>query len=357
MDYIEFEKYVCDFFQHKDWKFISDTNHSYLEKNYNPQIMFGSKKYLLTDIELYNKLKSIFSTKDLELAEATSLKNKYRDTDFIVAGLQKINEYLYDNKGIKSENYHLFQPVIRLKNLEMCGNEEGYISSFINLCTIDIDTNIDEYLFRIDQWISILSALSLHSSGLRMIFKTQTTKYNGIGIEFNYKGIDLGQANLYKLEKDSKTFFVTDIGFGYERILWILNNLTNFYVPLFPKYEVLRGNHVQNDRIRTSTLMVMSGVLPTVSGSGVKCRNLLKNTITYNDIPNLDAVIEYYYQYYMKFLIPEVTYDDTLSIISEEISNLKKQKLCLENNIKYQKENSMEEVCSKIILSKTRRKK
>lgn len=82
--------------------------------------------------------------------------------------------------------------------------EDGYFTSFVNVCEISTNTDYADYIQDVENWIDILSGCSLHSSGLQLILKPSTTAYNGVGLEFNYKGLELGQANLYSFNINSQ---------------------------------------------------------------------------------------------------------------------------------------------------------
>ena len=118
---------------------------------------------------------------------------------------------MLNKKELEKKSLWLLQPVIRLNNLPLCGCEDGYLSSFINICTIDVETDIYEYISRLEQWISILSYLSLHISGLKLVLKNKTTVFDGVGVEFQYKGIDLGQANIYEINSEKNMFLILDL--------------------------------------------------------------------------------------------------------------------------------------------------
>lgn len=226
------------------------------------------------------------------------------------------------------------------------------MSSFINICTIDVETDIYEYISRLEQWISILSYLSLHISGLKLVLKNKTTVFDGVGVEFQYKGIDLGQANIYEINSENHKKYVSDFGFGYERLLWILNGNKNFYVPIFPNYEVIKKNFQYNDRLRTFTLLVLSGIIPAANGINGKVRKIINSCFEMcnNYDCNMLFAIEYYYNYYKKFIVPKYDLNTVIKIFLEEYNNYIKRFLCVSNCINNYSNKSLDEVCKKLIL-------
>lgn len=58
------------------------------------------------------------------------------------------------------------------------------------------------------------------------------------------------------------------------------------------------------DRIRTLTLMAMSGIKGGSSGKSKHMRNLVKETFDINIVPNIDEQIQRYYEFYSRFIHP-----------------------------------------------------
>lgn len=182
--------------------------------------------------------------------------------------------------------------------------------------------------------------------------KEKTTAFNGVGIEFQYKDIDLGQANIYGVDNGICKKYISDFGFGYERLLWILNGSKNFYVPIFPNYEIINKNFQYNDRLRTFTLLVLSGINPSANGVNGKVRKIINSCFEMRD--NCDCnmlfAIEYYYNYYKKFIIPKYDLNTVIRIFLDEYNNYIKKTFCISNGINNNK--PLEEVCKKLILTK-----
>ena len=191
MNYEEFKHIVIYYMSKKGWTTsvaVDGSNRLALEKNYNAS--FNSKckdKYLINDKEYLGKLIEGLKKLDVPHKNFNSINNEYSDTDFIIAGLQTINPFVNGEKEDDINKWYSFQPVVRLIDKDKCGEEEGYFSSFINICEISTKTDLLEYLEDIDKWIDILSKCTLHVSGLQLILKSSTTAYNGVGIEYKYK--------------------------------------------------------------------------------------------------------------------------------------------------------------------------
>lgn len=352
MDFVLFQKEIEKHFLSKGWDKNIVHNNIYYSKNYNNYVINTKNKYLFDDALLFQKLNDVFNSYEIHYRCCDSLLNNDGNTDFLIAGLQLVESYLLNKKELEKKSLWLLQPVIRLNNLSLCGSEDGYLSSFINICTIDVETDIYEYISRLEQWISILSYLSLHVSGLKLVLKDKTTAFDGVGVEFQYKGIDLGQANIYEINSDNHKKYVSDFGFGYERLLWILNGSKNFYAPIFPNYEVINNNFQYNDRLRTFTLLVLSGIIPAANGINGKVRKIINSCFEMcnNCDCNMLFAIEYYYNYYKKFIVPKYDLNTVIKIFLEEYNNYIKRFLCVSNGINNYSNKSLDEVCKKLIL-------
>lgn len=364
MNYNEFAQVMIDYMQKKGWTLsiaVDGSARLALEKNYNPNFNVKPKdKFLTNDDEFYIRLKSRLDKFDIPYRNFNSIDNPYTDTDFIIAGLQTVNPIIYGDLDVKTDKWLSFQPVIRLVEKDLCGVEEGYFTSFINICEISTNTNYVDYIQDVENWIDLLSSCSLHSSGLQLILKPSTTAYNGVGLEFNYKGLELGQANLYYFDINNKKVMISDFGFGYERILWAINGGENFFAPFVSKYDYLFGDMKEVDRIRTITLMVMSGIKGGSSGKSKHMRNLVKEGFGIAAIPNIDKQIQLYYEYYSRFITSSIELNDVNDIINNEIDLNRKKKILKQlgiSNYSSLIDTDIEDVCNKIFLNEIHRKK
>lgn len=364
MDYKEFEQIIVYYMSQKGWTLsiaVDGSERLALEKNYNPN--FNSKpkdKFLINDDVFYNRLKNGLDKLNIAYRNFNSIDNPYADTDFIIAGLQTINPVIYDNSEIQIDKWLSFQPVIRLTEKDKCGVEDGYFTSFVNVCEISTNTDYADYIQDVENWIDILSGCSLHSSGLQLILKPSTTAYNGVGLEFNYKGLELGQANLYSFNINSQNVMMSDFGFGYERILWAINGGENFFAPFVSKFDYLFGDLKEVDRIRTITLMAMSGIKGGSSGKSKHMRNLVKETFDINIVPNIDEQIQRYYEFYLRFIYSSIELNDVNDIINNEIDLNRKKKMLKQagiSNYSALVDEDVEVVCNKIFLDRIHKEK
>lgn len=357
MDFENFKEIIVYYFEKRGWSFRKyDDKNCYLEKNYSPIEQNKIKRdFLINDEKFYSILSTEISNFGIPYYVCNSLDNKNNDTNFIVAGFQTINDFLSKSTKNYKCKWCSFQPVIRLKDKDICGLKEGYFTSFINVCEISIDTTFLEYIEDLDNWISVLSKCSLHTSGLQIKLKNRTNINNGVGVKFIYKGIELGDANLYLYEFEGVKMMVSDIGFGYERILWAINNGKNFYAPFVFKYDYLIGDLREIDRIKTVTLMVMSSIVPRSNGKGKYVRSLISELNIYTNYEKMDKYVEKYYNFYSRFIVPSLCLNEVKKIIEKEINyNIKKNilnKHCIKNYSTLL-DDDVEKLCENVFIKK-----
>ena len=329
--YEEFHMCVSDFLRKKGWNETKENEEIVFSKGYSSYISSKRKiDFLLDDKKFYMLLSSAFQKIGLKREVLNSMKNEKKDTDFIIAALQIANSYFSEKNY--NVSFYSFQPVTRFNRLDKSGTEDGFLSSFVNIATVDIGTSIDNYLQRLDDWLSIFSMLSLHTSGFKLKLKpvAENRIYNnaefnnGMKIKFCYKGLDIGVANLFDVNVQQQNLLVSDFGSSYERLLWSVNGMEHFYAPLIPHVEFFLEDKKKNDRIRTATLMVMTGVLPSAKGSGVKIRSIIREVTDLRDELNILRMVDHYYQYYSKFIQPSLSLEQTKNIICTEVEYNKK---------------------------------
>ena len=151
---------------------------------------------------------------------------------------------------------------------------------------------------------------------------------------------------------------IADFGFGYERILWAINGGKNFYAPFVSKYDYLFGDLQEVDRIKTITLMVMSGIKPSSSGKGKHIRSLMKDIKNIEEVTNIDDQITEYYNFYGQFIEPTIELENVRKIIKEEVDfNIKKKLLSRIHISSYSSliNKSIEEICQKVFLEDLRK--
>ena len=339
-----FTSKVVDYFKKKGWQETVTDDFCYLTKNYSPEnILCRNKFCVVEDKWVYEKITDFFSEHNFQSFFPRSLINKNKDTDFIIAGLQLVNNYLSFNSYKKNSLFTL-HPVIR-SNIQEEDVLNRKLSSFVNLALIDVNTSIEEYLQHTDLFISLLSRLSLHSSELKIVIKPvkdsvrQFNKLlykNGMKLQFVLSDVVVGVANLYQVECQ-ENILVSDFGFGYENLLWCLNGKNNFFLPIYPKYEILFGDPFVNNQIRTIVLLVMSGVLPSSSGIGSKIRKLFNGIKNLKDNYDYTEIINYSYNYYSKFIQSTFSLEFVKNIVFQEIRRARLHKLY--PNLKINNEN------------------
>ena len=361
MNYQELENEVSSFLANKKWIRSEETGRTVFTKDYNPDFDTTKKaKFLLNDNAFHQRLVEAFKGIDLPREVLNLIKSEQGDTDLVIAGLQIATNKLKDGDS-SPKSFYAFQPVTRFNSMDKNGKDQGFLSSFVNLCTVDTNTSMEQYLERVNNWISVLSKLSLHSSGLKLTLKSMQDEVrdynglkfsNGMKLHFAQKGIPIGVANIFQVDCEDKKILLSDIGFSYERLLWAINGHGQFFKPLFPNFEVLHGDYKKNDRIRTSTLMTSTGIRPSSDGVGSKVRGMIAETCDLHDGNNIKDMVSHYYDYYSKFITPQMSLDETQDTILDEVTRNKKKIIVGGSLTNSMLKRSVDELCGEKVMGR-----
>ena len=359
IDYSDYINLLTDFFKARNWEYNScDGNVVFTKKYSNAVTRKIRSEYLLSDTLFYSKVSKSFAELGIPSRISSSLENKNSDTDFIIAGLQLADADI-KQEYVNHTSFYSLQPVVRLTKSDMGGQQDGMLTSFVNICSVDINTSLEEYLKRVDQWISIFSKLSLHTSGFKLTPKKIKNDrkyngvpfYNGLKLKFSYKDTDIAVANLFTVDCAQGSILVSDFGSSYERVLGCINGDGNFFKPIYPNFQVLYGDYRRNDRLRTSVLMCLSGIVPGAKGNGQKLRDLIKEaTVIIGGDKTRESII-YFYNYYAKFIKAKKSLAEVIYIIEAEMEQQKKKLICGKNDNRFAKK-SINDVCGDIILER-----
>lgn len=257
------------------------------------------------------------------------INRRDKDTMFIVAGIQHFADYLHGNASLETGNHVIAQPSIRQKFRESVG--EGNVSSFVNIASSECDTNISRYITQIDNWMEFLSSLGLYLGDFRLELKDISRKKGfwsnaqGAVLKFFYGGLELGDAGLLMFNNKPKKF-ISDIGFGLERLLWSINKTPHFSDILGPFPISFSNNYRLIDGVRTSTLMAMSSLSNQDIDQFRQFRIYLDNPDILHE-PNLEEMINHYYQFWSKFVPNPKNIDETKNLLKGELNRKRNLRL------------------------------
>jgi len=205
--------------------------------------------------------------------------NNLEDTLFIVAGVQALNPIFIDEAPVTEGALFIAQPVIRTQYADMVGKIDGFSTSFVNICTEDLNASPKRHVEHIDRWLSYLSHIGLFVNQTSIVPEFLTPDwgkgtFNNVAIYLNYGGLQLGDMSFFYgiPQRTRKEMTVSDIGFGLERVAWAVNKSTSYFDAIGPFIESFLEKYRLMDSARTLALISGSGVTPSKEGTGYRFR-------------------------------------------------------------------------------------
>lgn len=197
------------------------------------------------------------------------------DTDYISAAVQNlVNKNNEDIKNCK-QIYYAFQPVYRQKNKERCGVSSGYSSIFINVATLGVGINFDDYIEELENWITTFSKCSIHVSRIKLKYKNRINKFSGSGLKIYVDDIEIGQANLLSIGSDIEKRYLFDFGFGLERMCWLMNRQKHYFLLTMSSTAYLLGKKDITDKINIVIAHLLSNVEEDQSKYGLHMKRVM----------------------------------------------------------------------------------
>ncbi len=316
------ERYLIE----KRWKIITvDGEKIYVRNtNNNADESIELTKLYRTN-EIADVICKIFIQRELKESHYENIVNPYTDSDFIIAALQYVNGILYGNKKPIRELVYSFQPVIRpVPEGETI--ENGFLRTFINVGTVGIKQEFEDYCNQLELWLDILSACHIYISRIGLKIKNNTRIFEGVGIEISVDGRELGQANYYIVEHNGESLGITDMGFGVERICWASNRWTCFATVFqCPEAYFLQLDDV-SDRVNLIVVLIASGVYPGANGLSAVVRRCIRELLRKYGKLDYRPLIKYSVEQCHKYLTQTVNYVNIQEAFDKEVN----RSICLE---------------------------
>lgn len=203
----------------------------------------------------------------------------------------------------------LSQPVIRLHSVTL-PEQDGFSTSFINIGTEHQNCDFAQYIEHLDEWLSILNDLGLYIGDLTLeshisIQNWSQGEFENYVIKVFYRGLEIGVLNYFQdvpIHSGNKRTNIGDCSFGAERLCWAINKTPRYFTNIGPIVESVNENCKRYlDMIRTSVLMVASGLESSGKGPGSKLKKLMIENLDIHKALNLSA-LQYYYEYWSLFI-------------------------------------------------------
>lgn len=259
-------------FESKKQKEVQEIESYLIENNFN--IVTEKPEYFLDKFRFERNinneiLHNYFEENNYVVSRPMSIKLEKATTLFICAGIQKLERVIHEEEEFPDTPIFINQPVLRSQFLGSKAIESH--TSFHNLTTIDINLSLERHLEHLQKWIDFL----VLSGFLRDDFtfhigesspRIGKIKYNNFLTTVFYAGLEIGEAVFISSlpQKTRSSFSVSDIGFGLERL----------------NHNPDKINTVENDCVKTLTLIGMSGVQPSNHEHGYRFRMFSKKIVS-----------------------------------------------------------------------------
>ncbi|MEK7116603.1 MAG: hypothetical protein AAB837_00355 [Patescibacteria group bacterium] len=314
----------------------------------------GSAGFLKLDINTVSDYEAIDGKKNIKLDSPDTLfeyfekaeiiepdkicRPKGDTTFFTTAGIQHIETILRDDEGLKKKLFAVTQPVIRSQFMDkVC---EGTSSSFVNFSVESIDSSIEDYISLFKNLINMILSHGVNTKDLRFSLKDDSVKwgqrrFKNSSIKIHLNNIEIGECvYIYDFPvSQENNISITDLGFGIERLRWVMNQTS----PYFSEFESIYKTHDTNsaneiasilDPIRAMILIAGEGVKGSNSDHGYRLRQFSKRFVERNKFLKMDirdlvhASLEYWGKWGYNPILSESEITNVIQVENERNFNV-----------------------------------
>ena len=267
--------------------------------------------------ELLDGLEAAFADYGVPRAQPLPLRWG-RDTDLTISAVQALDPYLKDGHPFTYRSGYLPQPVVRFTGKRDAQGEllDGFLTSFVNVSHVRPIADVNEHAAIFDEWIGVLSRLGLHARHLRVAGSQQVWRrgpVSGVTLHFSHADLPLGD-HVLLWNAEHPEHLATDLGSGLERLRWTIGRSS--------WGQTVHGTYAGSvspavlDAVRTSVLLLGSGVVPSAQGAGSALRRLLR--LGSNPLPGLGLFVRASYRFWSLMARPTAPWPDLLCAIERE---------------------------------------
>lgn len=312
----------------------------------------SKKKVLVSHKDLSEAFEQFFTQRGYGRVPALKMQGTSDKTDLVIAGVQVYDEVFHHGKAPFMENLIILQPSVRMRFKDSVGVNGGTSTAFINFCTESLSQSIDDFLESFDHWIAFLSSVGLFAGDLVLVEKPcrknwGTGEFLGVGIHVLYGGLEIGHA-MYALipTMEKQTYFLSDIGFGLERVLWAINKTEDYFGLLIPLTSQI--SEARNDSLRSATLLVAGGVIPSSRGAGSHLRKFCKD-LSEATLLDWRSSIETYFDYWSYYIDAVFPIEEVVKIIALEIDRHINLRICQTFNFPSPQQETTESYANRLV--------
>jgi len=213
-----------------------------------------------------------------DIANPREITNPRGTTLFVSAAVQILEDVLHhDQLPILGQRLVVAQPVLRSQFVGRA--QEGVSTCFVNIGSESIGISKDDHLEILKIWLVFFQYLGIPPKELKFVTEERVSnwgekKVNLETIRVRYRDISIGDANfIASFPTGSGQISISDIGFGAERIRWLL--LSKPYWSFLSDSSVNFDPNVL-DSWNTLALLGGSGILPSNHERGYRVRKVSK---------------------------------------------------------------------------------
>lgn len=248
-------------------------------------------------------------------------------TLFASAAGQVYDDFIYGRELIADvAKCIVVQPVIRLQGIEEIGRLDGISTSFIQTTTESLGCIVEDHLKALDLWLDFFSSLGLHVGSISIQAKKAENDWGGSIVmsdmlKFFVGGLEIGVANFFsEVPSVGQKTTLSDIGVGAERLIWAVNKSLSYFDCIGPILYQCMFERELLDSIRTSVLMIASGITPAHKNHGSKLRKILNKRVSVFRNFDLYDMVSYYYDAWASLISLPVSKEGVHGILSAELS-------------------------------------
>lgn len=298
---------------------------------------FSKRKQLLKPSQISAKMSEYFRSAGFEPTIPRNIANTSGQTDLVIAGVQMFDDIIHHNRPFRNDKVFVAQPCVRMQFQSQVESQEGTSTSFVNMCTEQMEASFEEHLQSVDSWCTALSKLGLHMNDFVVVMRMSkkdwgTGEFSALELFFCYGELELGDASYLRIPQPNRTaILISDIGFGLERIAWAINKTESYFDTLTPWTMI--GTREMFDACRTVALLILCGVQATNKGSGLQFRRFAKVLGEKYYSADLFEILLFYFDYWAQFIAPSIERENAIILARLEIERFVNLKICNELNL------------------------
>jgi hypothetical protein len=242
------------------------------------------------------------------------------DAELTFSAVQALDPYLKRRQHLAHRQGFIPQPVVRFT-----GHRDqrgallpGFATSFVNTSIVQPINDLSQHAALIDAWLGVLSRLSFHTRHLTITGRLATWQrppVAGITLRFHHDDLTLGDAVLL-WNRDDPARLATDIGSGLERLAWALTRRP--WPEILHRTLATQADLQILDSVRTSTLIVGSGITPASRGPGNAVRRLLRPVASGAATLGLSRLVRCAHTYWSQVTPLPVPWPEVCRVLDEE---------------------------------------